>query len=136
MNDVPPPPVVVPPPTGCRFAKKAAIFSLLAPVVVILIYIVLFTYIRSHIGTQGPTFGWLAFGAFVFLPLSLIPAGVALGIAAMVLTKRSEHKAVFRMGLAGIWVNCVFLVAIIFPALFVALLGPAFVNVRRQLGNP
>ncbi len=135
MSDVLPP-VLVPPPTGSRFARWAAIISLLAPVVMILIYILLFLYIRSHIGTQGPAFGFLAFGAFVFLPLSLIPAGVALGIAAMVLAKRSKHKRVLGMGLAGIWVNCVFLVVIIFPALFAVLLGPAFVSIWRQLGNP
>jgi hypothetical protein len=138
MSDVlpPRPPVVVPPPTGSRFAKRAAIVSLLAPFVVILIYILSFIYIRSHLGTQGPTFGWLAFGAFVFLPLSLIPAGAALGIASMVLAKRSGHKRVLGMGLVGTWVNGVFLALIIVPALFAGILGPAFVSIWRQLGNP
>ena len=135
MSDVPPP-VIIPPPTGSRLARLAAIFSLLAPVVVILNYILLLLYIRSHLGTQGPAFGFLAFGAFVFLPLSLIPAGVALGIAALVLAKRSKLKGVLGMGLAGIWVNSVFLVVIIVPAVFAVLLGPAFISVWRQLGNP
>jgi hypothetical protein len=135
MNDVPPPPILKPP-TGSGFARGAAIFSLLAPVVAILIYILLFIYIRSHVGTQGPTLGFLAFGVLVFLPLSLILAGVAFGIVALVLAKQSEHKGVFGMGVTGICVNCLFLALSIFPALFAVLLGPAFVNVWRQLGNP
>jgi len=130
------PPVVVPPPTESRFARGAAISSLLAPVVVVLIYILLFTYIRSHVGTHGPTFGVLAFALFVFLPLLLIPAGVALGFAALVLTKRSKLTGAFGLGLAGIWVNCVFFVLIIVPALFVVLMGPAFVSIWRQVSNP
>ena len=130
------PPVVVPPPIESRFARWAAIFSLLAPVVVILIYILLFLYIESHIGPHGPTFGFLAFGVFVFTPLLLILAGAALGFVALVLTKRSGHKGGYGMGLAGICVNGVFLALIAFPALFAVLLGPAFVNVWRQLSAP
>jgi hypothetical protein len=135
MNDVSSP-ALAPPPTESRIARAAAISSLLAPVVVVLIYILLFAYIRSHVGTHGPKFGILAFAFFVFLPLLLIPVGVALGFAARVLTKRSKLKGVLGLGLVGIWVNCVFFVLIIVPAVFAVILGPAFVNVWRQMSNP
>ena len=135
MNDALPP-VVVPPPIESRFARWAAILSLLAPVVMILIYILLLMYMRPRIGTQGPTFGLLAFAIIVFTPLLLLPVGVTLGIAALVSTKRSGRKSGYGMVLAGICINGVLLVLLIIPALFAVLLGPAFVGVWRQMTTP
>jgi hypothetical protein len=115
MNDSLPPVTPEPPTTG-RFARVAAIFSLLAPFIVFFIYLLLFWYMESHGRTRLATLGVIG-----SLPLLLILSGLALGIIALAQVKRHEHKGIFGTALAGVCINSLLIVLLFVGPLFVAL---------------
>jgi hypothetical protein len=112
------PPLVTKPFAG-RFTKFAAIFSLLAPFIVVFIYLFLFWYVQSHGRTRLTTIGVVG-----SLPLLLILSSLALGIIALAQTKRREHKGVFGTALAGVCINSLLLVLlVIVPILLPFIVG-------------
>lgn len=97
-------PPVQPQPTTSRSGRLAAICSLLAPFVVVFIYILLFAYLQSHGRTRPTTIVVIG-----LLPILLILSGLALGIIAMVQVKRHEQRSEFGMALAGVCINALLL---------------------------
>src|SRR5882757_7261059 len=112
MNDSSPPAIEEKPAAG-RFPVFAATCSLLAPFVVFFLYLLFFWYVESHGRTRMVTLGLLG-----LLPLLLILLGIILGIVALALIKRQEHKGLFGVALAGVCINSL-LVALVF-------IGPFF----------
>ena len=110
------PPVMTESPTKGRFASLAAIFGLLAPFVVFLLYVFLNWYMESHGRTKLATLGIIG-----SLPLLLIFAGLALGIMALAQIKQQEHKGIFGTALAGVCINCLLLVLLFIGPFFLAM---------------
>jgi len=115
MNDSLPP-VMEEKSAAGRFTKIAATFSLLAPFAVFFLYLLFFWYIQAHGRTRIATLGILA-----SLPLLLIILGIALGIAALVLVKRQEHKGIFVMASVGVCINIISILLLLVGPFFLAL---------------
>jgi len=108
MNELPPVVQARATPKPGKFLRYGAIFSLLAPFVVTLVYIILFAFMESH----GHTRMWVL-AVLGMLPLLLILAGFAIGIMAVVQIKRRESKTLFGVALAGLCLNSLFLVLLV-----------------------
>lgn len=96
--------------TANRFAKFAAIFSILTPPIAIFSYIFLFKYLQFHGHTKLTTIGVI--GSFVLL---LIVLGLVLGIVALAITKQHERRGIFGKAIVGLCLNCLLLLLIIVP---------------------
>ena len=110
------PPVMEEKPAAGRFSKFAATFSLVAPFIVFFLYVLFFWYMQSHGRTRIVTLGILG-----SLPLLLIILGIALGIVALALVKRQEHKGIFGMALAGVCINSLLILLLLVGPLVLAL---------------
>jgi tetratricopeptide (TPR) repeat protein len=117
------PPVMTEPPMAGRLPRLAAIYSLLAPFIVFFIYLFLFWYMEAHGRTRLVTLGIIG-----SLPLLLILLGIALGIVALAMIKRQEHKGIFGVALAGVCINSLLIVL-----LFV---GPYFFAMAFRKNHP
>src|SRR5579871_1573237 len=96
MSDFSSPPVINPP-NGSRFPKRAAIFSLLCPLLAVLILLVL---VGFAVHGKAPR------TMFIFSPLLIFPfAGIALGIAALAMAKSERRRGVLGKAIAGISIN-------------------------------
>jgi hypothetical protein len=91
QNPTEPPPILQS--TANRFVRYAATFSILTPLVVILVYVFLFVFLQSHGGTK-----FKAIIAIGFLQMLLIVSGLVFGIIALAAVKRHEHRGVIRQG--------------------------------------
>ncbi len=128
MNDSPTPIAgeqSSPRPKG-RFTKLAALFSLLAPFLLVCSYILLFLFVETHGHTRLATLGVIG-----ILPLSLILLGLALGIIALAQIKRREQKGIFGVALAGVCLNGL-LCALLFAAPFLVMLQVAKIHPRTS----
>jgi len=83
-----------------RFARTAAIFSLLAPFLCLLFYILFFWFLETYGHTRLAILGVIG-----MLPLLLILLGLALGIIVLAQIKRREQKGIFGFALAGVCLN-------------------------------
>jgi hypothetical protein len=108
VNDSSPSPDLIDSPTANRPGRTPAMASVLCPVLVALIYFALFECFKSHTGIGMPTMVVL-----VLVPLLLLLAGIALGIAAFVLVRKDAGKGVFGLALTGLCANGIFLAALI-----------------------
>jgi hypothetical protein len=119
MSESPPP---IPPQEVSKprpIARFCAVFSFLAPFVVLLLYIVLFLFMQSHGHTRMTTLTVLG-----ILPLLLLLAGVAVGIVSLVLIKRKEAKLLFGISVAGTIINSLCLLLFIAAPLLIRLSLP------------
>lgn len=91
-----------------RFAGFAAVFSVCAPLIVVLGCVFLFEFLRSHGHTNLTTIGLI--GSFALL---LPVIGLISGIVALVMAKRKKGKSIFVGSLVGILFNARFLVCLI-----------------------
>jgi hypothetical protein len=110
------PPVMEEKTAAGRFPIFAATCSLLAPFVVFFIYLFLYWYMQSHGRTRLATFAIIG-----SLPLLLIILGIALGIVALALIKRQEHKGIFGVALAGVCINSLLIVLLFVGPYFFAM---------------
>jgi len=93
-------------PAGNRFANVAAKLSLLASLAAIVLCIFLLGGLKFHAGMR--------FGIVVFLLTSLlIFGGIVFGAIALVITKRREHREIFRKAVAGVCANVLLLVLLV-----------------------
>lgn len=107
MNDSLPP--VLPGPTSKHsFQRFAATYSLLAPVIIVLVAIIFFGVMQSeaHLGQQ-------IFGFFIIIFLLVLCSGGLLGGLALVTVKRREHKGIFFAAMAGFFLNGLLLVLVL-----------------------
>ncbi len=102
MNELPPP-VLGESPTTNRFARLAATFSVLAPLVAFFI-VLLCVY-----GGVGLT----VIAVVGLLPMLLIILGLVLGIISLAITKQHERKGVFGKALIGTCLNGLLLVLLV-----------------------
>jgi hypothetical protein len=110
------PPVMGEKPAAGRLSKFAAIFSLVAPLIVFFLYVLFFWYMQSHVRTRIVTLGIIG-----SLPLLLIILGIVLGIVALALVKRKEHKGIFGLALAGVCINSLLILLLLVGLFFLAL---------------
>jgi hypothetical protein len=113
MNTAPPiipqtpPPLISAASSAGSFARQAALFSLLAPLVSIGVNVV------GHQSVQGNQVGMMVLGGTCTL---LILAGFVLGIVALIGTRKHGRKGILGRAIAGICINgiiiCFMLVAI------------------------
>ncbi|MGO8838707.1 MAG: tetratricopeptide repeat protein [Limisphaerales bacterium] len=103
-------------PPASSFYKWVATFSLLAPVIVILIYLSLFLYFRAN-GRVWPAL-FVAVGLLVML---LLVSGLVLGVVTLVAVKSHERKGVFGRALVGTCLNGLFLVLLIVVPLWLSI---------------
>ena len=89
-----------------RFARRAGIFSLIAPLAAVLCCVLLFALARFSGVTRVATIILLS-----LFPWLVLVAGIGLGIAAMAIPKRHERHGIFGKGLAGVCVNFFLIVA-------------------------
>jgi uncharacterized membrane protein YeaQ/YmgE (transglycosylase-associated protein family) len=109
-------------PNTNRFARFAAIFSILTPLVAISSYIFLFKYLQSHGHAKLTTISFI--GSFVLL---LIVLGLVLGVVALAATKRHGRKGILGKALVGICFNGLLLVSlVVVPFLLPFILGHKF----------
>jgi hypothetical protein len=104
-----------PPPPDNRFLKWIATFSLLAPGIVILIYISLILYFQAN-GKASP----MLFVVVGLLIMLLLVSGFVLGIVALVAVKPQQRKGVFGKAIAGTCLNGIFLALLIIGPLMLA----------------
>jgi tetratricopeptide (TPR) repeat protein len=115
MSDSSSPPVINPP-NGSRFPKRAAMLSLLCPLLAIFILLVLLGF---AVHGKAPRTMFI-FSAFLILPF----AGIGLGIAALAMAKSEQRKGVLGKAIAGISINGLFLVLmVVIPLLLSSILG-------------
>jgi uncharacterized membrane protein YeaQ/YmgE (transglycosylase-associated protein family) len=118
-----PPPVLEEALASNRFARFAAVFSILAPLVAICSYVFLFEYLKSHGHTKIMVIG-VVIGLFA---LALIILGLVLGIVALATTKQHERKGILGKALIGICLNGLLLASFIaVPLLLPLVVGHKF----------
>jgi hypothetical protein len=92
-----------PAPSTGRFARFAALFSLLTPFIIIFFFVLFITGSTRRSALA-------ALGNFSF---ALIVAGLILGIAALTQTKRHGRKGIFGKAVTGICLNGFFLASLV-----------------------
>jgi len=106
------PPVLEEAATPNRFARFAARFSVIAPLIAILIYVLFgFLAVSGHVKFNASEM--IVVG---LLSMLLILSGFVSGILALVLAKRNQRKGIFGKAIVGLCLNCLLLLLIIFPA--------------------
>jgi hypothetical protein len=96
MNE--PPPIAAEPSTASRFARRAATFSILAPVAVLLIGLIPIPQVH---GTGRIIF----LSASLFILLIIFSAGLVFGIMALTATKRCGRKGIYGKAMVGVCIN-------------------------------
>jgi tetratricopeptide (TPR) repeat protein len=107
------PPVLDEVATPNRFVRFAARFSIIAPLIVILIFVFSgFLAVSGHgkiTGIEMIVLGLLAMSVMLF--------GFISSILALVLAKRNQQKGIFGKAIVGLCLNCLLLLLLIFPAI-------------------
>lgn len=105
-----------------RFARRAAVFSLIAPFAAIFCYAFLFAVMRFGGRTRIAAVTLLS-----LFPLLVLVAGIALGIAALAIPKRHERAGIFGKGLIGLCANfLLFAAAFVVPLLIAQSMGKSY----------
>ena len=99
--------------TPNRFARFAARFSVIAPLIVILIY-VLFGFLAVSGHVKFTPIEMIIVG---LLAMSLILSGFVSSVLALVFSKRNQRKGIFGKAIVGLCLNCLLLLLIIFPTI-------------------
>jgi hypothetical protein len=115
-----PPPLISAVPPANSFARQAALFSLLAPVVSIGINLF------GQQGVQGNRIGMIILGGTCTL---IILAGFVLGIVALFGTKKHGRKGIFGRAIAGICINGILI-------LFMLIAIPTFKKAAEREKEP
>jgi uncharacterized membrane protein YeaQ/YmgE (transglycosylase-associated protein family) len=116
------PPILKEPLAPNCFAKFAAVFSLLTPLIAIFSYVFLFEYLKSHGQTKITTITLI--GLFALLIITL---GLVLGLVALAITKQPERKGVFGKALIGVCLNGLLLASLVaVPLLLPHVMGKKF----------
>ena len=102
------PPILEVSPVSNRFAKFAAVFSILAPLIAIFSFAFLFEYLKSHGHTTLAAISVLVLFAFL-----LIISALVFGIVALAMTRHQERKGIFGKALIGICLNGLLLASLI-----------------------
>jgi hypothetical protein len=95
------PPVLEERPVTNRFAKFAALLSVLTPLIAICSYVLLFAYLRSHGHVQLS----IIIGIVSLLVVMMIVVGLVLGIIALAMTRSTGCKDVFGKAIVGVSLN-------------------------------
>ena len=108
-----PPPVLEESPTANRFARFAARFSVIAPLIAILI-LVLLGFLVVSCGAKFTPIGMIIVGLLAML---LMLSGFVSSILALTLAKRNARKGIFGKAIVGLCLNCLLLLLIIIPSI-------------------
>ena len=118
MNESSLPPNFAEPPVPRQFPRYLATFSILTPVVVVLIVILEFMGVKSH-GANPSRFKIL--GIIALFQIALLALGFCLGIITLVLLRRHEREGVLGKAVVGTCVNGLLVLLVLFGPLYFAL---------------